>query len=849
MGFGHLLCIGSCIGLLLPAVAASCASSAVVACQQAPRTEPVAFFALSAGLYGVALCDNTTGMALACATRPVSAFILPPGDVNSTDAPPMVSTSYSSVAQASASGVLATPNGGVLKVVDTFSLAPSSARASFGGGAGAALALIRVDRAVTVVQAGTSAGFCSRLSLTLLAPQSPLWDLQWYSPGLLYGSGAYTPPWAIGGQPNRTSTPAVVFREDRAAAPLAVLVSNSTGEGEEQLGPGVWKGQGQGQGPTLAAVLRVAPTDGGGTPNTVLNDTLWGGALVDTRMQFMGLGFEVGEDPATSAALTVTYPGSEYPRTYQSDAPTGLWRFHAMDPGAAPSQFSVVVAVGSLAPPAAPDVTPLHAAIDWATRASAQYYSPQLRTDIDLVAAQEAVVDSLAVTYLPASPIPGVPTGFNKMTGVAYSSIIELGFVGPQLRMAVSLLQAGLAQGSRVQGNASLVAQAVAMLDAWVNATGPGFGHAVWDMQETASNAVPRSGAALGHWVDDGTAPDGEGVVYLRRVVESHRHALEAAALATEYCAGAPIPASDPITHALCDRDRASAWLEWGVSLAHALASLQASNGSFARQYALSSTPGGAPVPSQPSTTATALPLRLLVAAANATGNSSLLGAAVAAGEYAWTQFGSLDLYVGAAIDNPDVIDKESSLFAMDGYLALYEATGDPVWLTRAARASVVASSWVRVTDLPNPVDAVHSMDWFANDTSAGLALIALGHSGSDTFDSMFVWPRLALCAATGDPLHAAAARMALLNSKQPLDLSGAKGYAHPGFQSELFAFSVGWDIFSGHNDGRGVGDPHFVPWTSANAAYGVAQLCMQDPGALARLPPPCIPGVPLPPC
>jgi hypothetical protein len=72
-------------------------------------------------------------------------------------------------------------------------------------------------------------------------------------------------------------------------------------------------------------------------------------------------------------------------------------------------------------------------------------------------------------------------------------------------------------------------------------------------------------------------------------------------------------------------------------------------------------------------------------------------------------------------------------------------------------------------------------MDWFANDTSAGLALIALGHSGSDTFDSMFVWPRLALCAATGDPVHAAAARMALLNSKQPLDLSGAKGYAHPG--------------------------------------------------------------------
>ncbi len=68
-------------------------------------------------------------------------------------------------------------------------------------------------------------------------------------------------------------------------------------------------------------------------------------------------------------------------------------------------------------------------------------------------------------------------------------------------------------------------------------------------------------------------------------------------------------------------------------------------------------------------------------------------------------------------------------------------------------------------------------------------------------------------------------------------------------FQSELFAFSVGWDIFSGHNDGRGVGDPHFVPWTSANGAYGVAQLCLVTPEAVASLPPACALGVPLPPC
>lgn len=123
--------------------------------------------------------------------------------------------------------------------------------------------------------------------------------------------------------------------------------------------------------------------------------------------------------------------------------------------------------------------------------------------------------------------------------------------------------------------------------------------------------------------------------------------------------------------------------------------------------------------------------------------------------QYAWSVFGAWDLYVGAAIDNPDVIDKESACFAMDAFLALYEASGrSEVWLERASAASVVASSWVRVTNWPNPVDNTN-MDWDGNDTSAGLGLIAVGHSGSDTFDSMFIWPRLALCAATNDTLHA----------------------------------------------------------------------------------------------
>ncbi len=101
---------------------------------------------------------------------------------------------------------------------------------------------------------------------------------------------------------------------------------------------------------------------------------------------------QVGEGSTPASALTVTYPGSEYPKTYQSGAPTGLWRFHPMDPTAPDSAFAVVVALGQLA---APDtgVTPLHATIDWATRASLAYYSPRLRTDISIVSGASATID------------------------------------------------------------------------------------------------------------------------------------------------------------------------------------------------------------------------------------------------------------------------------------------------------------------------------------------------------------------------------------------------------------------------------------------------------------------------
>lgn len=887
--------------------------------------------------WGLAVCAG--GVAVGCSGDPIAAVYLPAN----ASFPSLLTAPYAAVAPdgTSATGViiLHDAHGTLLEVNDTILPVDPTATAAFGGtGYNVSdVLLVTLMRSVRVWTADgvgdAAAGFASRLSLHLLPCGAPS-DYRWFLPGIYYNDGgassnnAFVPGGAFGGggaYNNRSLVPSLVVREDRLGAPLAALLDAR---------PLISDGFASGSGAPVAMIFR--PTLPGVLPDTVLADTLLGTPLVDPRLAFASLGFEglvtAGGGPARGAksatardsgeaaagdctGLTFVYPGSEYPHTYQSQSPDGnLWRAHPLSHGFA-HNFSVTMAWTNVSTSAGPEdgsglcsehgdgdaseITPalntakepavdpsvlstsFRSALAWSWRGAVGYYNPLPVATVNISQAYEAVLEALAATFTPASPIPGVPTGFDKMTGVPYSPVLELGFVGPQLRMAAALLYDGLTAGGGV-GNATRRDIAVAMLDAWVAATGPGYGHTVWDMGHTSSasaasitsdqkngdgdsvsagklvsrrSALKRAPSETvvdagnggdggsGDWIDDGPI----GAVFLRRAVVSHHHAIEAADLVTRFAPGnATLMA------------KAATWRAWAMSLAAPLVAAQATNGSWSRQYAVPNVTGAAPVPIETSTTATVLPIRFLVAAANATGNVSWVASALAAGEYAWNQFGSRSLYVGAAIDNPDVLDKESALFAADSYLALAEAAAmavadglginASVWFARASSAALVASTWVQTVPLPNPLDSP-VMDFSPSDTAVGYGLIAVGHSGSDSFSSMFLRTPLALCAAaasaasaasrsaagatdrsegsgSGDAIHARFAALAAANTQQSLDLTGSKGYAQRGFSSELFSFSVGWDIFSGHNDGRGIGDPHFVPWTAANAAYGVASLC-----------------------
>ena len=66
-------------------------------------------------------------------------------------------------------------------------------------------------------------------------------------------------------------------------------------------------------------------------------------------------------------------------------------------------------------------------------------------------------------------------------------------------------------------------------------------------------------------------------------------------------------------------------------------------------------------------------------------------------------------------------------------------------------------------------VDARDKMDWAEGDTACGLGIIALGHSGSDTFASMFASTFAKLARDTGRPLFARMARLQAYVAPLPL--------------------------------------------------------------------------------
>jgi hypothetical protein len=257
-------------------------------------------------------------------------------------------------------------------------------------------------------------------------------------------------------------------------------------------------------------------------------------------------------------------------------------------------------------------------------------------------------------------------------------------------------------------------------------------------------------------------------------------------------------------------------WFNWVKQYVDWLVLQQGEDGSFPRRWKR-----GSNEVAEASGTTSYNPVPLLALMSEETGDPKYRQSAIRAAEYVWSNWGTRGVFIGGAIDNPNITDKEAGMLSMEAYLSLYDSTGEPKWLERAKAAADFAESWIWIWNVPMPSDADDvKLHYKKGVPTIGVQGITAAVSGG--VDEYLDWaaPSYAkLHNLTKDQHYLDVARVLLHNTKSMVALPGRqydlKGI---GWQQE------GWRM--GPGSGRGVGGHRFwLPWISANHLHSIMGL------------------------
>jgi hypothetical protein len=521
----------------------------------------------------------------------------------------------------------------------------------------------------------------------------------------------------------------------------------------------------------LPFVAVVYPTAVGGVAllthldvdGSTLPDEDFTARIVDARLQFGSIG--IFNDAPGGAALSIAfqYPGSEGDRTYVYDASAG-WanRSHPIAVGFSEHAYKVQFtwqgtagATGSFAANAKRawrDVYTLFAPQTVPAPTADQLF----RDGVDLLA-------SLSIAY---DGVPSVPFEASLPSGSVVDTSSQMGFVGRALPCAAILLYDAVV----IAPNATRREQAEAIVD-------------VWATQSITPCGVPRT------WYNIVA-----GAVQWRTEPAAYHGALR---IMSDGMLGL-LRAWTVIPH--------SAWLAAAVAFGDFLVGAQAADGSVAAAWSTSC----APLDDDTRMTAFAVPF--LVSLFNATGDGRYRAAALAAGAFAAALAEGNFVYVGGAVDNSNVPDKESGWLALQAFVALFELTGDSSWLAPADQAAAYTESFVYAWNVPLPCAQQPANVYPCARTTLGASIIATGQSGADNFMSISAatYDKLGLWLNDAHYTHFAAFIRGA--TTQTVDWDESLGYAQRGLQNEAFTLSVR----------RGAGVYDWLPWLTANQLEGL---------------------------
>jgi hypothetical protein len=193
--------------------------------------------------------------------------------------------------------------------------------------------------------------------------------------------------------------------------------------------------------------------------------------------------------------------------------------------------------------------------------------------------------------------------------------------------------------------------------------------------------------------------------------------------------------------------------------------------------------------------------VRFLIQMYLVTGKKEYLDSAVAAGNWTYEhQYLGFE-YRGGTCDQSDVMDKESGIYAMFAFIALYDITKEKRWLDAACGAADYVETFTFVWNFP--VDDPYPTHPFNRNHISGQSNVTVGHGGGDVYMAACSYVYYRLYLLTGDQQYCDFAEFINLNVKQVNDIDGSMGYKYIGLVNEGGGFS----------DQQYRGRFHWLPW------------------------------------
>ncbi|HHY83724.1 MAG TPA: hypothetical protein GX505_13755 [Clostridiales bacterium] len=239
-------------------------------------------------------------------------------------------------------------------------------------------------------------------------------------------------------------------------------------------------------------------------------------------------------------------------------------------------------------------------------------------------------------------------------------------------------------------------------------------------------------------------------------------------------------------------------WLKFCRKAADWLVRIQNEDGSYYRAYNTSD--GSMRMDSKANTISV---VRFLIQFYLVTGDEKYKQTALRAGEWAYNNTYKNMEYRGSTCDNADIIDNESGIYAMFGFLSLYDLTGEEKWLEALVGAADYTETWTYVWSFP--VRVLWPNHPFNKNSISGQSPVTIGGGGGDMYMAACSYIYYRLYIITGDEHYLDFAEFIHNNTRQANDVDGSFGYALPGLSHEGGRFSD--QVFQSHY--------HWLPWVT----------------------------------